>query len=316
MRHLFLLILLFNQTALANPPSFWAELGSTKGEGRLALQEAQYAYRSERFDEALEQAKVAREKAPSVEADYIYGLSLIHSRIRVNAVHPICAEALTLLQHVQERSAMLGDDPEIHLAIGLCAAVIGEYGLAIEENSLLAYHPNTKPVMSFLGFMNLGDSLMAVGDLDGAIDAYLEAYRRGPSEPYVSFALAVAYYRNCETKAAATAIRRALAMDPYHQTLKDNNIIFVPEEDKFFFWAVATAGNGETGAAHSYLGEYLSRAPEGQYRSRAMEAFWDVEAFSKKLTGETTSLFFQVAPSSKLPAPSKSVVPKSNSSMP
>ena len=321
MRHLFLLILLFTQTALANPPSFWARLGSTKGEGLLALQEAQHAYRRELFDEALAKAKVAREKAPSIEADYVYGLSLFHSSLKFNVVKPSCAEALTLLQSVQERSAVLGDEPEMHLAIGLCAAVIGEYTLAIEENSLLASHPNAKPVMTFLGFMNLGDSLMAVGDLDEAIDAYLEAYIRAPREPYVSFALAVACYRNDETKAAATAIQQALAMDPYLQTLtmapeqtpelEESGIIFVPEEDKLFFLAVALAANAETGAAHSYLGEYISRAPEGRYRSIAMEAFWDVEVFSQKLTGETTSLVLPITPSPRISAPSNGMAPKS-----
>jgi tetratricopeptide (TPR) repeat protein len=288
MRYLFL-ALLFTQTALADPPSFWMRASPNKYEGLLALQEAQFAYRSQDFDQALTLAKIARAQAPSVEADYVYGLSLFRSSFTFGLVDTTCAEALTLLQGVQERSARLGDEPEMHLAIGLCAAVTGEYLLAIEENSLLAYYPNAKPEMQFLGFMNLGDSQMAAGHLDEAIAAYTEAYLRVPGEPYVSFAMAVACYRNHDLRAAMTALQRALAMDPLLETLEDTNIIFVPAEDKLFFLALGAAGNRELELAYSYLLEYLSIAPEGLYRGRAMEAISDVEAFSQQLTGEVSA---------------------------
>jgi tetratricopeptide (TPR) repeat protein len=286
MRAFLVFFFLFISTANAGPPSFWQTVASPNQQGLLALQSAQYNYRRAFFDQAREQAQLARELAPSLEADFVYSMATFHAIFisRQFDTHLACAEVMFLLDSVRERSLPLGQTLEAHLALGICAAVVGEYERSIEESTLYAYHPNATNLERAQGLINLGDAQMASQDLSGAIRSYSESARVFSSEPYVWFALAVAYYRNHEIQSATASIQKAISLDLYADSFDSAELLFVPEEEEFFYRAIAAAGRGDAGAAHSYLGEYLSLSPEGAYRQRAMEAFVDVDTFTTQMS--------------------------------
>jgi tetratricopeptide (TPR) repeat protein len=130
---------------------------------------------------------------------------------------------------------------------------------------------------------NLGDTLMALGRLGEAIDAYRRAVGASRVKPITHLALAVAYDRNQEVVNAQRELGIALSQDPpLYVALSDENI-FVPAADRHYYLALGFFARGLKSRARWELRQFLHELPDGPYSARARDRLAQAEAASPPL---------------------------------
>lgn len=198
-------------------------------------------------------------------------------------------EALALLGQAQVRSgqwatgraaleraralAPAGDDRDPRLAFYLALARAHDGDL---EGSLVEYRRAERigglGRETWLLHYDLGDTLMALGRLEEAIDSYRRAIKAAPATEAISrFALAVALDRDGQVERSRAELRMAVAIDRRLTCLEDARYFFVPPADQHYYLALAYRALGRAAEARAKLEAFLRELPDGPYAFRARE---------------------------------------------
>jgi tetratricopeptide (TPR) repeat protein len=89
-----------------------------------------------------------------------------------------------------------------------------------------------------IGQSNLGESLMAAGRLEEAIQAYQKSIANAPHNALAHWGLAVALDRSGDIDAALQSANTALFYDPDSSLLDGPNVFFSPAYDRYWYHAL------------------------------------------------------------------------------
>ena len=159
-------------------------------------------------------------------------------------------------------------DPHLAFELGFVRALAGDL-----QGSLIEYHRSVDAgglgTDQWLLAYDLGDTLMALGRLSEAVDAYRRAVKAAPHEAIARFALAVALDRESDREAALVELDAALAIDPRLWCLTSGRYLFVPPSDQHYYLALCALRRGRLEDARRELEAFLGDGPDGPYAARA-----------------------------------------------
>lgn len=119
---------------------------------------------------------------------------------------------------------------------------------------------------------NMAETMMMLGDLDAAIEAYREADRLSPDLSR-AFGLAVALDRDGQASAAAEVLHRqgADAAKHFVQQLADGDIFFVPRGEASYYLGLVAALAGDDVVALEHFEAYIDSGAHPRFQPRARE---------------------------------------------
>jgi tetratricopeptide (TPR) repeat protein len=187
---------------------------------------------------------------------------------------------------LERARVLLGDEggeAELAFHLAFTRALAGELdGSLVEYRRALALG-GLGLSNNWLLYYNLGDTLMALGRLAEATDAYRRAVRASPLKPITHVALAVAYDRDQQVERAKSEIGIALSQDPSLNTVQSDQYIFVPAADRHYYLALGFSTRGLRSRARYELRQFLRELPDGPFSARARERLAQAEAASPPL---------------------------------
>jgi tetratricopeptide (TPR) repeat protein len=166
-------------------------------------------------------------------------------------------------------TAVLFDRAILHTKLATAddlRAAVADYEAALDRSPLLIDRATV------LG--NLAESHMMLGDLDEAIENYVQAMRIG-AQPSVHYGLAVAYDRDGQG-AKAREIFLAHGQDMFDAFRKDLNDVdsqtfFVPDGEEFYYLALGHESLGDHAQAMKDWKRFLDSGAHPQFQPRARE---------------------------------------------
>jgi tetratricopeptide (TPR) repeat protein len=118
---------------------------------------------------------------------------------------------------------------------------------------------------------DLGDSLMALGRLDEAIESYRRAVHAAEHNPMPRYALAVALDRDEQLEKARAELLQALADDPHQEELNRPTYVFLPPADRHYYLALTARARGKFIEARQHVQAFLAGAPDSPYVRRGRQ---------------------------------------------
>jgi len=115
---------------------------------------------------------------------------------------------------------------------------------------------------------DLGDTLVALGRLGEAIEAYRKATRLS-SEVLPRYALAVALERDDQLERSSRELTAAMARDPQLQQLRSPRFSFLPAEEVHYYLYLVFDSRGQRVEARAELENFLHALPGSPYAGRA-----------------------------------------------
>ncbi len=121
-------------------------------------------------------------------------------------------------------------------------------------------------------YNNLAETLMMLGDLDGAIDGYREACRRS-SDPSTWYGYAVALDRAGDATIARKIITNlgVKAFEEFSESVNDGDTFFVPHGEKFYYFGLIAESLGDARAAVDNFDRFIQSGAHPMYQARAKE---------------------------------------------
>lgn len=126
-------------------------------------------------------------------------------------------------------------------------------------------------------FSNAAELYMGIGDLDTAIEMYLEALHYHQDNLY-KYGLAVAFDRDGQRGRALDILREVLSSvdERQRRSISRNGVFFVPEGDKNYYEALSYEALGQWRPAETYYRRFLDALPHSPYARRARENLAEV----------------------------------------
>jgi tetratricopeptide (TPR) repeat protein len=162
----------------------------------------------------------------------------------------------------------------LHTRIGTpehIEAALDDYRKILERGDLAAGGPLRTQFEDWsLTYSNMAETFMMLGRLEEAVPAYREAlrYRRETSQYY---GLAVALDRD-EQGAQAREIMSALgphAFEAFQQSVAAGDTFYVPEEERFYYFALGAEALGLYDQAIAYWDQFIRSGVYPVYQARA-----------------------------------------------
>jgi tetratricopeptide (TPR) repeat protein len=126
---------------------------------------------------------------------------------------------------------------------------------------------------------NSAEALMALGKLDEAIRRYAlaESIDHSDLATLQALGLAVAYDRDGQLTKSHDALQRALAADPGLRTFQSDEVFFVPEGDRHYYWGLLQQEFANRDEAIQSFRDFLAEVPHSRYASRAREHILELQ---------------------------------------
>jgi tetratricopeptide (TPR) repeat protein len=186
-----------------------------------------------------------------------------------------------------ERARLLlgdeGGEPLLAYDLGFCRALSGDLDGSLVEYRRAVLLGGLGLADNWYLYYNLGDTLMALGRLAEATDAYRRAVRASPLKPIIHLALAVAYDRDQQLERAQKELGIALSQDPLLYAVQSDQFIFVPDGDRHYYLALGFFARGLRSRGRYELRQFLRELPDGPFSPRARERLTQAEAASPPL---------------------------------
>jgi tetratricopeptide (TPR) repeat protein len=180
-------------------------------------------------------------------------------------------EARALLEEARRLSPEDAElDAQLAVHLGFVRSVQGDLlGSLVEYRRAEAVGPLEGD--AWLLAYDVGDSLMALGRVGEAIEAYRRAIRLAPSQAIPRFALAVALDRDGQTERSRVEALAGLARDPRLRTLTQGQYVFVPPAEVHYYRFVAHRARNSPVEAVQALRAFVAELPSSPYAERARE---------------------------------------------
>jgi tetratricopeptide (TPR) repeat protein len=188
------------------------------------------------------------------------------------------ATARAALERARVLQGEEGGDAALAFHLGFARALGGELAGSLTEYRRALQLGGLGSTDNWLLFYDLGDTLMALGRLGEATEAYRRAVRASPLKAITHLALAVAYDRDGLVGRSRTELGVALSQDPLLYALSSDQFIFVPPADRHYYLALGLFARGLRARARDELRQYLAAEPDGPYTARARERLVQAEA--------------------------------------
>ncbi len=121
-------------------------------------------------------------------------------------------------------------------------------------------------------YNNLAETLMMLGDLDGAIEWYREACRRS-SDPSTWYGYAVALDRAGDATIARKIITKlgVKAFQEFSESVAEGDTFFVPYGEQFYYFGLIAESLGDARAAVDNFDRFIHSGAHPMYQARAKE---------------------------------------------
>lgn len=126
---------------------------------------------------------------------------------------------------------------------------------------------------------NSAEALMAMGKLDDAIRRYAlaESIDRSDQATLHALGLAVAYDRDGQVQKSRDAVARALAADPGLRLFQGDDVFFVPDGDRHYYWGLIHEALDSRDDALRSFRQFLDELPTSRYAARARSHMDDLK---------------------------------------
>ncbi len=251
-----------------NHSDFWERTLHPQRDGyELALQRAEQLLEANLDGQARDHLRAAvRLDATRPEAYWL--LSEVHAR---RADWRRCAGALQALfeRHPEFDPGGSRVDDGLDFRLGLCLTRAGKPQPALEHFRRVLDRGRTA---AHALYWRLGETYMALGRLDEAIEALTTAVSSPPTFAPPRFALAVAYDRAEQPARADEAMRSALRLDPRLAALRTPDRYGLgAAAEQHYYLALAYAHQERDEEALVHLRHYLHLAGDGLWAARARQ---------------------------------------------
>lgn len=177
--------------------------------------------------------------------------------------------------------------------LGLCQARAGEYEAAIDTFRRIIGQAAEAPPRLATVHMRLGESYMALGRLDEAIEALSQATRLDARNNLAWLALAIAHDRDEDGASSREAMAKVLENDSRVDHVIDSRATWIPAHDASYYLGLAYLHAGDAARSLFHLRRYLAVAGESLWSARARTHFEVAQAgavagHDLKLTGSAT----------------------------
>lgn len=127
---------------------------------------------------------------------------------------------------------------------------------------------------------NSAEALMALGRLDEAIARYAlaESIDRSDQAPLHALGLAIAYDRDGQGQKSREAVVRSLAADPGLRLFQSDEVFFVPDADRHYYWGLIYEALDSRDDALRSFRKFLEELPSSRYAARARNHIEDLKA--------------------------------------
>jgi tetratricopeptide (TPR) repeat protein len=172
-------------------------------------------------------------------------------------------EAIACLRRARALGAA---DPTARIAfwLGTLLARTGDLDGALRE-----YQAAERADPSGITLGRAAGTLMALERLAEAIALFRRALSLGPRDVLSRWGLAVALDRDEQLAAALEAAREALGLDPALDCLTREDSFFVPEQDVYYYRALADEAAGRIGGAIENYRRFVEALPASPWVGRA-----------------------------------------------
>ncbi len=185
-----------------------------------------------------------------------------------------CADAYSnafeLAPDFKPATKLLGRDATwaVDFGLGMCLAQTGAYERAIFHFRRILVRGEGE-----LGtvYRLLGQTYMALGRLDEALDALKAALRLQPDQVRNHYALAVAYDRGERPQLVTQHLQQAIAQDRGLRSLVHSEEEWVPAVDALYYQGLAHSAQGHYAWATAYFRHYLHQVEHGPWRHRIQQ---------------------------------------------
>lgn len=211
----------------------------------------------------------------NAETRLLLGSWLTHSELGEGALKQAVSELL--LARTEDRLGSL--DCEIAGLLGIVYSHLERFQDAVAEYDRalrllpgepdLPHAPRRQQQAMLLG--NSAEALMALGKLEEAIRRYAlaESIDKSDQAALHALGLAVAYDRDSQVQKSREALLRSLAADPGLRTFQSDEVFFVPEGDRHYYWGLLHEEFGNRDDAIHAFRDFLSEVPRSRYAPRA-----------------------------------------------
>lgn len=217
------------------------------------------------------------------EMRLLLGSWLLHAELGEAALK----QAVVELQRARKEDKLSALDCEIAGLLGIVYShlerftdAVGEYDRALKllpGEPDLAHAPRRQQQAMLLG--NSAEALMALGRLDEAIARYAQAESidRSDQAALHALGLAVSYDRDGQIQKSREALGRAIAADPGLRTFQSEDVFFVPEGDRHYYWGLLHEEFGNRDEAIHAFRDFLADVPHSRYAARARSHIDDLK---------------------------------------
>lgn len=218
-----------------------------------------------------------------VETRVLLGSWLAHAELGDAALR----QAETELQRARKDDASRAYDCEISSILGVVyshlqrpADAVAEYDRSLRllpgEPELVHLFRRRQEAM-ILG--NSAEALMAIGKLDEAIRRYAlaEAIDRSEQATLHALGLAIAYDRDGQVQKGRDAVARALAADPGLRLFQSDDVFFIPDGDRHYYWGLINEAQDRRDDALRAFRAFLDELPHSRYAARARSHIEDLK---------------------------------------
>ncbi|MBL9005323.1 MAG: hypothetical protein JNJ46_13800 [Myxococcales bacterium] len=126
---------------------------------------------------------------------------------------------------------------------------------------------------------NSAEALMAMGKLDEAIRRYAlaESIDRSEQATLHALGLAIAYDRDGQVQKSRDAVARALGADPGLRLFQSDDVFFIPEGDRHYYWGLINEAQERRDEALRSFRAFLDELPHSRYAARARSHIEDLK---------------------------------------
>lgn len=262
------------RVALALWPSRGGEESLTPAERARATRQALQAFRD-----------AARVDPSAGEPHFYISLLLIYGRLECDGCDFEAKEAKEAIAAIREFERLSPLDPRLTASLltkraiydtRLSGLVKGDEARAHLTEALATYrailqrYPNVR-AQSEVVYGNLAETLMMLGDVEGAIEQYRQALRVRPSTS-VTLGLAVALDRD-ERGTEARALLHDLggpALVEWEMQVSQGDVFYVPEGEVYYYRGLINEALGQRKAAIDNYNEFVASRAHPQFSARAL----------------------------------------------
>ena len=259
-------------TSASKPPpkdEFWLQFAEPgRKQWVAAMKRAARAMAGKQYHDALDHYRRAVQAVP--------GSGKAHAGLgRALAALGKHKEAAAALNKARKLDSALDTEVRLCFDLAIVYAKLSEYAKAVGEydraERIIARASGPLVNLSFRATMhyNAADSLMAMGQLDAAIERYRMALRASPRYTLALWGLAVALDRDGQNSAAYAAIHKALAIDPKMAHLTSKDVFFVPDGELYYYVGLGNEVRGKRKEAAKAFATYLEKVRTSPWRVRA-----------------------------------------------